>query len=164
MPQCWIGAGSNQQRVPMLRSARAMLAEHFGQLRLSPVYESAAVGFIGAPFLNLVIGIDSSMPLGTVLTTLRAIEDRHGRQRGADKFAPRTLDLDLLTYGDWIGVHERLVLPREEITCHAFVLAPLAAVAPDERHPVLGQTYGALWARFPNPDSVQRYDFSWTTV
>jgi 2-amino-4-hydroxy-6-hydroxymethyldihydropteridine diphosphokinase len=146
VPRIWLSLGSNQARERSLRGAVRRLREAFGPLVVSPVYESAAVGFAGDPFLNLVVGAETEWPIEAVQQHLRKIEDAHGRVRGPDRFAPRTLDIDLLTYGD--AVRPELDLPRDEIERYAFVLGPLADVAPDEIHPTLGQSYGALWAAF----------------
>ena len=146
MPRIWLSLGSNQAREASLRGAVRMLRESFGPLILSGVYESEAVGFAGEPFLNLVAGADTDRPVEDVQRRLREIEDAHGRVRGGPKFGPRTLDIDLLAYG--AVVRPELGLPRAEILHHAFVLGPLADVAPDERHPVLGRSYAALWAAF----------------
>lgn len=160
MPRIWLSLGSNQARQPSLRGAVRMLRDTFGPLILSPVYESAAVGFAGEPFLNLVAGADTDWPAQAVQRRLREIEDAHGRVRGTDKFAPRTLDVDLLTYGD--AVRPDLGLPRDEIERYAFVLGPLAEVAPEDRHPVLGQTYAALWAAFDrDAQPLRRVEFEW---
>jgi 2-amino-4-hydroxy-6-hydroxymethyldihydropteridine diphosphokinase len=144
VPRIWLSLGSNQAREASLRGAVRMLREAFGPLVLSAVYESDAVGFVGDPFLNLVAGAETDWPVEAVRERLRAIEDAHGRVRGGDKFCPRTLDIDLLTYGDL--VRPDADLPRGEILRHAFVLGPLAEVAPDERHPVLDRRYADLWA------------------
>ncbi|MCB2262805.1 MAG: 2-amino-4-hydroxy-6-hydroxymethyldihydropteridine diphosphokinase [Candidatus Thiosymbion ectosymbiont of Robbea hypermnestra] len=148
MARCWISVGSNQNREHSIRGAVHALRERFGELILSSVYESEAVGFDGRPFLNLVAGIDSDEPALALLTALRAIEDAFGRVRGPNRFAPRTLDLDLLTYGDLTGRIGGCTLPREEILHDAFVLGPLAEVAARERHPTLGRSYGELWRAF----------------
>jgi len=145
MARCWISIGSNQERERCIRGAVQALRERFGALLLSSVYESEAVGFEGAPFLNLVAGIDSDAPVAQLIATLHAIEDTFGRVRGPNRFAPRTLDLDLLTYGDLVGRIDGYTLPRDEILQAAFVLGPLAEVAAQENHPAVGRPYGELW-------------------
>ncbi len=146
MPRCWLSIGSNQDREASIRGAIVDLRSAFGELTLSSVYESAAEGFAGEPFLNLVAGIDTDISVGMIDRTLRAIEDAHGRLRRPDKFAPRTLDIDLLTYGQAVGTLDGRDLPRDEILRYAFVLGPLAEVAPNEVHPSIGRTYGDLFA------------------
>jgi 2-amino-4-hydroxy-6-hydroxymethyldihydropteridine diphosphokinase len=139
------------------------LRERFGALILSRVYESEAVGFQGRPFYNLVAGIDTDEPACRVRAALRAIEDAFGRVRGPEKFAPRTLDLDLLTYGDSVDHEEGQELPREEILTYAFVLGPLAEVAGREVHPVVGHSYRELWECFgpdEHPLAPVLFDFS----
>ncbi len=145
MPRAWISVGSNIDRRRHIRGALRDLAARFGELVVSPVYETDAVGFTGDAFFNLVVGIDSTCPPAELHRLLRAIEQRHGRERDGGKFASRTLDLDLLTYGDAVSDDGGRHLPRDEIVKYAFVLAPLADVAADERHPELGRDYGSLW-------------------
>jgi 2-amino-4-hydroxy-6-hydroxymethyldihydropteridine diphosphokinase len=151
MPRCWLSIGSNQDREASIRGAVAALAATFGRLVLSRVYESPAEGFAGEPFLNLVAGIETDLGVADIDGILRRIEDAHGRVRGQDRFAPRTLDIDLLTYGDLVGTRDGRELPRDEILRYAFVLGPLAEVAPREVHPGTGLTYGVLWSRFDRP-------------
>ena len=158
--RCWISIGSNQDRERSVRAAVAALRERFGPLVLSRVYESAAVGFDGEPFLNLVAGIDTERPVGDLVAELRAIEDANGRVRGGERFAPRTLDLDLLTYGETAGEIDGVALPRAEILRYPFVLGPLAEVAPAERHPTLGLTYGQLWAGHGDVPALRPVDVS----
>jgi 2-amino-4-hydroxy-6-hydroxymethyldihydropteridine diphosphokinase len=79
---------------------------------------------------------------------LRAIEEAHGRLRDGPKFSSRTLDIDLLTLGDQVVHAGKLELPRDEILKYAFVLRPLADVAPEERHPLVGRSYRELWQGF----------------
>jgi 2-amino-4-hydroxy-6-hydroxymethyldihydropteridine diphosphokinase len=151
MPRCWLSIGSNQDREASIRGAVADLVDAFGRLILSRVYESPAEGFAGEPFLNLVAGIETDLGVADIDGILRRIEDAHGRVRGQDRFAPRTLDIDLLTYGDLVGTRDGRELPRDEILHYAFVLGPLAEVAPREVHPGTGLTYGVLWSRFDRP-------------
>jgi 2-amino-4-hydroxy-6-hydroxymethyldihydropteridine diphosphokinase len=112
------------------------------------VYENASFGFEGSPFYNLVLGFDSDRSVAQLSERFREIEDQHGRTRGGAKFAARSLDIDLLTYGDQIIRTETLELPRPEILVYAFVLGPLAEVAGGERHPITGKTYSELWGEF----------------
>jgi 2-amino-4-hydroxy-6-hydroxymethyldihydropteridine diphosphokinase len=145
--RAWLGLGSNVDRERHIRAALAALRARFGVLVVSPVYDSAAVGFSGNAFLNLVVGIDSDLPVGELAAFLRALEEANGRVRGPQKFNDRTLDIDILTFGDTVGVVDGVALPRDEIVRHAFVLRPLVDVAPQERHPQLGVTYRELLAR-----------------
>ncbi|MBZ2190091.1 2-amino-4-hydroxy-6-hydroxymethyldihydropteridine diphosphokinase [Alcanivorax sp. JB21] len=142
----YLSLGSNIDREHNIRSGLDALAAAFDRVQISPVYESEAVGFDGEAFLNLVARIDTALPVGALAERLREIEAAHGRVRGQKKFSSRTLDIDVLTYGDAVGVIDGVELPRDEILKHAFVLQPLADLAPDERHPVLGKTYTALLA------------------
>jgi len=158
--RCWISLGSNLARETSIRGGIERLRQAFGPLVLSPIYETEAVGFDGSPFLNLVAGIETALRVGEIRAILRRIEVEHGRERSGEpegerdqgerqggRFAPRTLDLDLLTYGDRAGEIDGYRLPRDEILRYAFVLGPLADVAPDERHPIDGRRYAELWQR-----------------
>ena len=98
MALIYISIGSNIDREHYVRAGVRKLAEHFGALTLSSVYESEAVGFNGDPFYNLVVGVETTLSLTECVTLLKEIEDQFGRVRGAEKFCGRTLDLDLLTY------------------------------------------------------------------
>lgn len=144
--QVFLSLGSNIDREHNIRSGLAALAAAFGDIALSPVYESEAVGFDGDAFLNLVVEIHTDLPVGVLANSLRDIEAAHGRVRGGKKFSSRTLDIDVLTYGDAVGVIEGVELPRDEILKHAFVLQPLADLAPDAPHPVQKKTYATLLA------------------
>ncbi|MES9877975.1 MAG: 2-amino-4-hydroxy-6-hydroxymethyldihydropteridine diphosphokinase [Candidatus Sedimenticola sp. PURPLELP] len=152
MPRIWLSLGSNIDRDANIRGALSELERHFGALVISRVFESEAVGFEGDPFYNLVVGIESDSSIDELMVVFRGIESMFGRVRGGDKFASRTLDIDLLTYGDLVLKDDRLELPRDEILKYAFVLQPLAEVAGDELHPAEGRTYAGLWAAFDQPE------------
>ncbi|WP_429065027.1 2-amino-4-hydroxy-6-hydroxymethyldihydropteridine diphosphokinase [Aeromonas bestiarum] len=144
MTRIYISLGSNIEREHHIRAGLDALQAEFGELAVSRVFESEAVGFNGRPFYNLVVGADTDLPLATLCQRLRAMEFAHGREPDAKKFAPRTLDLDLLLYGDLV-CETPVALPRGEILTNAFVLWPLAELAPSLRHPVDGRTLGQLW-------------------
>ncbi|MCU7876539.1 MAG: 2-amino-4-hydroxy-6-hydroxymethyldihydropteridine diphosphokinase [Candidatus Thiodiazotropha sp. (ex Lucinoma borealis)] len=144
----WLGLGSNMEPEKHVSEAVRELAAIFGELRVSPVYESEAVGFSGDNFLNLVVGIRTRSSSRDLVTQLRQVEERHGRQRSNEKFLSRTLDIDLLTYGDQVVNDGPIQLPRDEILRFAFVLLPLSEVAGNEVHPTTGSTYNQLWAAF----------------
>lgn len=148
MPRIWVSIGSNIDAEANVRGAVGALREVFGDAVLSPVYETAAVGFEGPPFLNLVAGFRTGLPASRVMQILARIEARFGRERSAKKFDSRTLDLDLLVYGNAPLIVNGKRLPRDEILEYAFVLKPLADVAPAERHTVDGRTYAELWAAY----------------
>lgn len=148
MERVYLSVGSNVERERNVPAGLRALGERFGPLGVSTVYECPAVGFAGDDFYNLVVAFDSDEPVREVHAAIHAIEDRFGRDRQARKFSPRTLDIDLLLYGDRILRDGRLVLPRPEIDRVAFVLAPLAELAGNRPHPVHGEPFTALWARF----------------
>ncbi|WP_372783895.1 2-amino-4-hydroxy-6-hydroxymethyldihydropteridine diphosphokinase [Litorivivens sp.] len=145
MTDVFIGVGSNINREENILSGIKTLHEQFGHLRLSPLYSSAAVGFEGDDFLNLVVGFSTVLTVGELSQRLRDIERCHGRANDAPKFSSRSLDLDILLYGETVGEVDGVVLPRAEVLFNAFVLQPLADIAPQSCHPVSGQAYGELW-------------------
>lgn len=162
MAKVFLGLGSNIDRRHNIGSGLDALAQHFGELRLSPVYESEAVGFDGSPFLNLVVALETALPVGELVGVLHGIERDHGRVRGEKKFASRTLDIDVLVYDRIHGEVDAVRLPRDEILEHAFVLWPLADLAPEAVHPVRGETYAALRAAIDFPGQVLKVvPFDW---
>jgi 2-amino-4-hydroxy-6-hydroxymethyldihydropteridine diphosphokinase len=148
MPRVYLGLGSNIDRERHIRAALRALEEAFGLLLVSPVYESESVGFDGSNFYNLVVGIDTDLPVGELSTLLRGIEAANGRVRGGPRFAPRTLDIDILTYGNACGEIDGVQLPRDEILKNAFVLRPLADIAPNDRHPETVRTFLDHWEAY----------------
>lgn len=148
MTEIYIGAGSNIEPERNLLAALTGLADTFGLLHLSPVYRNRAVGFDGDDFLNMVVGFDTDMDLAGVQAELERIETENGRTRHTTRFGPRSLDLDLLLFGDWVDEGENPSVPRKEITRYAFVLKPLADMCADRCHPATGTSFGQLWDEF----------------
>lgn len=143
-----------------MRCALIALKPHFNDLVHSSVFESEAVGFAGNNFYNSVVGATTDMPLADVCSLLKQIERNNGRTANDKKFSPRTLDLDLLFYDDVI-CDSPAQLPRDEITKNAFVLQPLAEVAPHFYHPVAQQTIAELWREYNNPQQkLWKVEFS----
>ena len=91
---------------------------------------------------------ETDLGVGELQRTLRAIEFAHGRPQNAERCSPRTLDIDILLFGDASGLVDGIELPRREILQHAFVLRPLSDLRPSMKHPVDGRTFAELWAAF----------------
>lgn len=144
----FVSAGSNIEPERHLRRACEELQQRFGRLTLSSVYRNAPFDFEGDDFLNLVIGFSTTESPHEILAELERLHRQAGRVRGAAAFSSRTLDLDLLLYGDEIITDGALRVPREDITKYGFVLGPLAEMAPDLRHPVTGERVAAMWRNF----------------
>jgi len=151
MADIYISLGSNVEREYHVKQGLYALTVAFDlpfeQLKLSSLFESEAVGFSGNAFLNMVIGLKTSLSVEQVAIKLREIEFKFGRTSDAKKFSPRTLDLDLLLY-DKLITDAPAQLPRDEINKNAFVLWPLSEVAPQVVHPTLKQDYYTLWQRY----------------
>ena len=161
MSWIWVSIGSNINREHNTRAAVSALRTVFGDLKLSPVYETEAVGFDGDPFYNLVAGFSTVLTAQETTAIMKDIEAFNGRQQESPKFASRTLDIDLLTYGNSVIEQDGLQIPRDEILKYAFVLKPLADVAPDECHPVDGRSYLELWNNFQEKQSLKEIAFDW---
>lgn len=156
MPTGYISIGSNIDKERNIPASLQALSAHFGKLTVSSIYESEPVGFTGDSFYNLVVGFESGLDVKEVAKQLRQIELDHGRSRDSKKFSARTLDLDLILYGDLVIQDGRLQIPRDEIERYAFVLEPLAEIAGALRHPVSHISYAELWSEFDKTDLKQK--------
>ena len=148
MSTAYLGIGSNVDVEHNIPAGVAALRKTFGDVRLSPVYRSVAVGFDGDDFINLVARVQTDMQPLELKDFLNALEDEHGRNRDQAKFSDRTLDIDILLYDDLYLTSPQLALPRGEILQYAYVLRPLAELAPDLVHPVTRQPLAELWRAF----------------
>ncbi len=159
MGKAYLSLGSNQRPEANLRSAFAALRERFGNVAASLVYRFPAVGFDGADFLNAAAVIDSDLDPFVLNDWLHALEDAHGRDRSGPRFGNRPLDIDIVFYDDLVLEGPgHLQLPRDELK-YAFVLKPLAEIAPAFIDPRSGRTLAALWAESPARDTPCTVEF-----
>ncbi len=156
MPKGYISIGSNIDKDKNILASLHALERQFGKLTISSIYESEPVGFTGDTFYNLVVGFNSELGVKEVAKKLRQIELDNGRTRDSQKFSARTLDLDLILYDDLILNDGRLRIPRDEIERYAFVLEPLAEIAPDLKHPISHLSYAELWKKFDKTNLKQK--------
>ncbi|MFZ5637519.1 MAG: 2-amino-4-hydroxy-6-hydroxymethyldihydropteridine diphosphokinase [Pseudomonadota bacterium] len=154
MGRAYLSLGSNIDAERNLRSALAALRERFGDVATSVVYRFPAVGFDGPDFLNAAAAIDSDLDPFALNDWLHALEDAHGRDRSGPRFGDRPLDIDIIFYDDLVLEGPgHLQLPRDELR-HAFVLRPLAEIAPAFVDPRSGRALAALWASSPERDAT----------
>ncbi len=157
-----LSLGSNIQPATNIKACLDVLLLSYSNLSLSSVFESEAVGFEGDNFLNMVVAFDTEESLEEIITRLKKIEDDCGRDRSQPRFSGRTLDIDVLLYGDKTGRHANIDLPRAEIIENAFVLWPLSQLAGERQHPVLKQSFKQLWEAYDkSSQSLWPVDFEW---
>ena len=152
----YVGVGSNIRPERHVPQSLALLRAAFGDLRVSSVYECPPLGFDGDAFHNLVVSFETALGIEGLMARLRGIEEACGRRRGAWEPPSRTLDLDLLLYGDVVSAGNGIELPRRDVLAYAFVLAPLAEIAPAVRHPVAQRTFADLWSEFEETHEIRR--------
>jgi 2-amino-4-hydroxy-6-hydroxymethyldihydropteridine diphosphokinase len=161
--EVYVAAGSNIEPVRNLRKALDVLAGHFAPLRLSRAYRNRAVGFAGEDFVNLVVAFDTTLSVREVLERLHETESACGRARAAPKWAPRSMDLDVLLFGDTVCEEPGLVLPRPDLVRRPYMLGPMAELAPQRRHPTLGATMAELWSALQGREAhpLQVVELGW---
>jgi 2-amino-4-hydroxy-6-hydroxymethyldihydropteridine diphosphokinase len=161
MAVAYLSLGSNIEPEKHLRAAIRALRERFGEVRLSPMYRTAAVGFDGDDFLNAAARIETDLDPLALDAWLHALEDAHARDRSGPRFSSRTLDIDLLLHDDTVlrgPCH--LELPRAELETQAFVLKPMVDIAPDLVHPVRRIALRELYAALADKGRLQEIEFS----
>lgn len=154
MTRVYLSLGSNIEPERHLRVAIDALHEQFGDLLVSDAYRTEAVGFEGPAFINLALGLDTDWSPQALDAWLHALEDRSGRRRDVERYSSRTLDIDIVLFGDLIvDGPGHLQIPRDELK-HVFVLKPLADIAPNARNPASGQSMAELWRAHPDHDQA----------
>jgi len=165
MVTAYLALGSNLgDREAMLRGAREAL-NALPRLRVeasSALYETDPVGGPAnqPPYLNAVLRVATDLPAEELLRRCLEVEERFGRLR-QEPWGPRTLDVDVLFYGRKVCARPELVLPHPQLQYRRFVLAPLADLAPELVHPLLGLTVRELLLRLPAGDGVRRIFETW---
>lgn len=160
MTAIFLGIGSNCDRDQHLSRGLDALQQLLGPLDLSPVFESDAVGVLGRRFYNMVVGAETHLSLSDLNAALKAIEAVCGR-RDSPSPGRITLDIDILSFGDLTGVHAGQTLPRPEVVRNAFVLWPLALLAPNAVLPGRDQSYAELWAGWQGDQQLWPVAFRW---
>lgn len=145
MERVYLSIGSNQNALHHIAVAIEELRLRFGDIAVSPLYQSAAVGFDGPDFINGAIAMDSDLEPAALNDWLHALEDRHGRRRDVPRYSSRTLDIDIVLFGDRVlNGAGNLQVPRDELQ-YAFVLRPLLDLNEDLRDPTDGSLLAARW-------------------
>ena len=141
----YISVGSNINPEKHIKNALKAMQRDFDNVYMSSVFESKSVGFEGDNFLNLVVRFESALSVGDLNLYLHDLEDKEGRERTNGKdWDSRTLDLDILLFGEIEGVVDGVELPRDEILEHAHVLKPLAEIAGNLLHQPSAKSYSQL--------------------
>lgn len=148
MTRVHVALGGNIDPVRRLPEAARLLRARFPGCVCSSAWRNPAEGFAGEDFLNAAAAFDTDLDVAALRPVLHAIEEQCGRQRSDAKWAPRAMDIDLLLHGDFVGASAAGELPRADLLRRAYMLGPLAEIAPALRHPVNGERLDALWAAF----------------
>jgi 2-amino-4-hydroxy-6-hydroxymethyldihydropteridine diphosphokinase len=154
MSEVFVAIGGNVDPEKHLHCAARALRERFPRVRFSGCYRNPAFGFEGADFLNAVAGFHTTLSVQALLVELRAIETLCGRKPADPKWGPRAIDLDLLLFGQLAEQGQGYTLPRPDLTRRAYMLGPLAELAPRYRLPPAGPTVGELWERLRAADAA----------
>jgi 2-amino-4-hydroxy-6-hydroxymethyldihydropteridine diphosphokinase len=148
MAKLYLALGSNiGDRAANLKAAIKAVKPEVQATKCSPVYETPPWGYDDQPqFLNQVIEAETDLPPGELLAHLKEIEKQLGREK-TFKNGPRIIDLDIIFYDDLVVNSPPLIIPHAHMQERAFVLIPLAAIAPDFRHPILKESVSELLAK-----------------
>ncbi len=144
----FLSIGSNVNPEANIQYALSEIDQIFEIKQVSSVYKNKSVGFEGDDFLNMVLKLSTTLSPYEIVEELNRIELATGREIGTGTFDSRTLDIDMILYGDLVDPEEPLQLPRKDIDLYSFVIGPLAEIEPRGIHPVLGKSFIELWEEF----------------
>jgi 2-amino-4-hydroxy-6-hydroxymethyldihydropteridine diphosphokinase len=158
MVTVYLGLGSNMgDRQKNLDKALDLLSQRMKLGRISSIYDTEPLGVPSQPrFLNIVCEAFTRLEPLALLTLAKGIEAKMGRSGKSD--APRPIDIDILLYGDKVIQTPELIIPHPRMTERAFVLAPLAEIAPDMRHPIAGKTIRELAEQMSEKQGVLKLE------
>lgn len=157
MTLVYVGVGSNIERSKHSRAAIEELSKLDSRLRVSTIYECGSLGFDSAPFYNFIIELRTGMSLADFSRSLREIEIRWGRRKDAGKYQDRTLDLDIILFGERVSAREP-ELPRSDIYKYPFVIQPLYELAPDLIIPGTETSIREIWQKADGLDLLSAVD------
>ena len=146
MTRVYVALGSNIEPRKRLTQAARLLTAEFPGIRFSSCFQNVAVGFDGADFINAAAGFDTKLTLAALVVLLHHIEEQCGRKRDDAKWAPRAMDLDILLYGEMISDSAVARVPRADLLRRAYMLGPMAELAPQLLHPEAHRTLADLWS------------------
>lgn len=158
MPTVYLSLGSNLgDRLGTIKKALRMLESRVDVCSMSSVYETEPWGLKNQPwFLNLVCSAETDLAPHALLDFVKEIEQRLGRHETV-RYGPRRIDIDILFYDHQVIHSPRLDIPHPHLTDRAFVLYPLAEIAPELEHPVTGKTVGAMLTALEESETVRKH-------
>lgn len=159
MTTVYIGVGTNIEPEKHARVAIDKLSQIDQNIKVSSLYESDALGFDGAPFINFVVAVETPLSLAEFARNLRDLESQCGRPTNAQKYQNRNIDLDILLFGDEVSTHSPVV-PREDIFKYPFVTQPLYELCPKMVIPQDGRMVKEIWQTMENLSSLRKVDLA----
>tara|TARA_B100000965_G_scaffold276616_1_gene234438 strand:+ start:174 stop:665 length:492 start_codon:yes stop_codon:yes gene_type:complete len=153
MTEVFFGIGSNIKPEENIILAVREIKNIFDDVTISPVYKNKSVGFEGNDFLNLVISCSTKMSVYEVTDFIEQAHNLSGREKKSNKYLSRTLDIDLLMFGDHIIQDSKIHIPRDDILKYSFVLKPLVDIAPESVHPVTKSSFREHWERMDKTEN-----------
>ena len=153
MTKVFFGVGSNIKPEENIVLAVREIKDIFDDVIVSPVYKNKSVGFEGNDFLNLVISCSTKMSVYDIGDFIEQVHNLSGRKKKSNKYLSRTLDIDLLMFGDHIIQDSKIHIPRDDILKYSFVLKPLVDIAPESIHPITKSSFSEHWDRMDKTEN-----------